>query len=666
LATLHISLLGGFEARLRSGEVLALKGRKTQALVAYLALAPGEQRTRDELVALLWGDRGEQQARSSLRQSLSELRKALGDAGDSLLVAERDAVSLDADAIDVDVTEFERLIDDGTPAALERAAELYRGDLLDGIGVHNPAFEDWLRDARRRLSERACEALSKLLDHQAAEDSERAIATARRLLALDPLQEAVHRTLMRLHAGRGERTLALKQYQVCRDVLDAELGIAPEAETEVLAEEIRTGAVGTDRAVEAAPEPLMPSAEPLPDKPSVVVLPFTNMSGDPEQEYFSDGITEDIITELSRFHGLSVIARNSAFHYKDKSPKIQDMARELGVGYVVEGSVRKAGNRVRITAQLVDAATGNHIWAERYDRDLEDIFAVQDEVTRIVVSTVAGRIDSVGYQRATRMSPDSLKAYDLFLRAKSIFLRFTRADNAEARDLLKRVIALDPANAQAHAVLCETYFMDWVGNWVEDGDYALNEAIRWGKKAVAVDDADSRSHWTLGEAYLLTREFDKARFHIEKAIDLNPNDVEALTIYGFFLTCVREFPEAIAVFERARQVDPQDLNYVPWLEGFAYFTARQYDEAIACFEKIEDPHYEVYSLLSASYAYVGRLDDAKPMLEEFLRRAEHEMVDFPGRSLAAWKRNWHSLACYEDEADGEHWLHGLRKAGLEG
>ena len=333
--------------------------------------------------------------------------------------------------------------------------------------------------------------------------------------------------------------------------------------------------------------------------------------------------------------------------------------------YVVEGSVRKAGNRVRITAQLIDAANDNHLWAERYDRDLEDIFAVQDEVTRTIVSTLAGRIDAVGHQRATRMSPDSLKAYDLFLRAKALIIRFTGTDNAEGRDLLKRAIALDPANAQAHAQLCATHYMDWLGHWVEDGDTALAESIRQGKEAVALDDADCRSHWTLGEAYLYAREFDKSRFHHEKAIDLNPNDVEARTTYGFFLTCVRETDEAIVEFERARQVDPHDLNWLPWLEGFAYFTARQYAPAIACFERIEDPHNEVLSLLAASYAHAGRLDEAKPVLEEFLRRAELEMVDFPGRSLVAWKRSWHGIVCYEDEADADHWLDGMRKAGLE-
>ena len=327
--------------------------------------------------------------------------------------------------------------------------------------------------------------------------------------------------------------------------------------------------------------------------------------------------------------------------------------------------MRKAGNRVRVTAQLIDAASGNHHWAERYDRDLEDIFAVQDEVTRTVVSTVAGRIDTVGHQRASRMSPDSLKAYDLFLRAKARVMRFTRTDNAEGRDLLKRAIALDPANAQAHAQLCATHYLDWLGHWVEDGDAALAESIRRGKEAVALDDADSRSHWNLGEAYLCARAYDKARFHLEKAIDLNPNDVEARSSYGMFLASVGETDEAIAEFERARLVDPQDLSWLPWMRGFAYFTARQYDAAIACFEQIEDPHNEVLSLLTASYAHVGRLDEAKPVLEEFLRRAEGEMVDFPGRSFAAWKRNWRSPLFYEDEADADHWLDGMRKAGLD-
>ncbi len=240
MAAVHISLFGGFEARLGSGEALPLKGRKTQALVAYLALPPGEPRARDKLTALLWSDRGEEQARSSLRQALSELRKALGDADPTPLVAGRDAVSLDADAVEVDVITFERLITEGTQETLEQASMLYQGELLDGLGVDDPAFEEWLRTERQRLHERAREAMTHLLDQQmAAGEADGAIATARRLLALDPLQEAAHRALMRLYADGGDRTLALKQYQACRDVLQAELGVEPAAETARLHEEIR-------------------------------------------------------------------------------------------------------------------------------------------------------------------------------------------------------------------------------------------------------------------------------------------------------------------------------------------------------------------------------------------------------------------------------------------
>ncbi len=546
---LRLTLFGGFSAAGADGAKVPLKSQKAKALLAYLSLPPGKPRSREQIMALLWSERGDAQARASLRQVLTGLRKELGEEAMAALIITDDAISLNPDKVTV---------------AAANAGE----ELLAGFHLHDPAFEEWLRDERLRIEDTA------VPGNQPAEPSR-------------------------------------------------------------------------------------------PDKPSIAVLPFTNMSGDPEQEYFADGITEDIITELSRFRSLFVIARISSFHYKGASPKVQDVGRELGVQYVVEGSVRKAANRVRITAQLVEAESGNHLWAEHYDRELEDIFAVQDEVTRTVVSTVAGRIDAVGHHRANRMSPDSLKAYDLCLRAISLIFRFTKADNAKARELLAQAIALDPVNVHAHCELSTVYLMDWVGHWVVDGDAALSEALRWGKQAVALDDTDSGSHCLLGEAYHFNREFDKARFHLEKAINLNPNDVGARGVYGQFLTCVGEPDRALAEFEYARQIDPHDLVWLPWIRGFAYFNARQYDAAIACFKQIEDPYNEVCALLAASYAHVGRLDEAKSMLEEFLRRAEEEMVDFPGRSLAAWKRSWRSFMLYKDKADVEMWLDGLHKAGLE-
>ncbi len=228
MARLQVRLLGGFEARLDAGPELALKGRKTQALLAALALAPGVARSRDYLTGLLWSDRAEEQARGSLRQALAELRRALDGAEPSPLDAGRESVTLDAGAVDSDVATFERLIAEGGPEALAGAAELYRGELLEGFGAADPAFEDWLAVERSRLAELALGALGALLDHlTGAGETERAVAVARRLLALDTLREPVHRALMRLYAGQGDRTLALKQYQACREVLAHELDVAP-------------------------------------------------------------------------------------------------------------------------------------------------------------------------------------------------------------------------------------------------------------------------------------------------------------------------------------------------------------------------------------------------------------------------------------------------------
>ncbi len=407
---LRITLLGGFEAVSADGEGIAVQGRKPRALLACLAIKPGTAWSRDKLADLLWSDRGDERARASLRQALSGLHKALGGLKPDPLCAGRDAVSLDGGSVESDVARFIGLAEDAGPAALEQAAALYRGELLDGLGPTDPAFDEWLASERRNLNERAQEVLGALLDHQQTSGATgQAIATARGLVAIDPLQETVHRTLMSLYVAQGDRALALKQYRACRDVLKNELEITPSPETEALRADI-LHLNDAPQSVLANDGKMQPRA--LPDKPSIAVLPFTNMSGDAEQEYFSDGITEDIITGLSRFRELFVIARNSSFTYKGRPVKVQDIGEELGVRYVVEGSVRKVGNRVRITAQLIDAATGNHLWAERYDRNMEDVLAIQDDVTETVVATLAGRLGELGFDYAKRKATHILTAFD--------------------------------------------------------------------------------------------------------------------------------------------------------------------------------------------------------------------------------------------------------------
>ncbi len=259
------------------------------------------------------------------------------------------------------------------------------------------------------------------------------------------------------------------------------------------------------------PAPVQQAALQVPDKPSIVVLPFTNMSGDPEQEYFADGITDDITTELSRFRGLFVIARNSAFTYKGKAVNVRDVGRELGLRYALEGSVRRSGDTVRINAQLVDAATGEHLWAERYDRDMRDVFAVQDEVTQKIVSAIGTtRLRDAWRERVARKNPEDLEAYDLFLQALDLFLRFTPEDNAEARRLHKRAIELDPSYARPHGGLAWTHLQEVFLGWSPRPAESLQSALASAQRAVALDDTDAQAHWALGAVYLYMGQHDRA------------------------------------------------------------------------------------------------------------------------------------------------------------
>jgi TolB-like protein/DNA-binding SARP family transcriptional activator len=647
VAALHISLLGGFEARLASGEALPLKGRKTQALLAYLAVGPGEPRSREELVALFWGDRGEEQARSSLRQSLSELRKALGEADHSPLIAGRDAVSLDTEAVDVDVTEFERLIDDGTPTALEEAAELYRGDLLDGIGVHDPAFEDWLRGERQRLSERACEALSRLLDHQVAGDSETAIATGRRLLAIDPLREATHRALMRLYAGKGERALALKQYQACCDVLAAELGVAPDPETEALAEEIRGGAAATGKTVDPVLEPKPPS-----DRPSIAVLPFTNLSGDPEQDYFAQGITQDIITELARFSSLRVVAQLSAFELGDRARDPKSAGQILGVRRLVTGNLRKASNRVRVSVQLIDCETGAHVWAERYDRELEDIFAIQDEVVHAIVVTLGGRIAAAETERALRKRPDKLEAYDCVLRCDHYLDLYDRESLEEGYRLAEQAIAAAPSYARAYGSFA---WFNGARSWFEpDNAVHLDRAREFASEAVKLDPSDGQCWQHLATIHLYRREFDEAERCNRQAQACNPNDVIVVARGAEVLAYLGHWQEALEVLRQFQALEPLAPNWHWEVIGLSHFALGRYAEACEAMTRMSALNYWNHARLAACYSHLGQDEKAQEHLKAYAAEA-------PDPTIRGYAQ---SENYFKNPEDLEPWLVGLRKAGL--
>ena len=403
-------------------------------------------------------------------------------------------------------------------------------------------------------------------------------------------------------------------------------------------------------------EPLSPALPPS-DRPAIAVLPFVNMSDDPAQEYFSDGISEDLITALSKLRWFFVIARNSSFIYKGKAVHMRRVAEELGVGYVVEGSVRKIGDRVRITVQLNNVATGSHIWAERYDRSLDDVFALQDEITEAIVGAIEPQLYAAENFRAQRKPPDSMDAWDLVMRALSHYWRVTRQDNVVAQALLEKAIAIDPAYGQALGLLaaCHTFsaHMGW-----EDMAIGVPIAERAALAAIQADSEDPWAHHALGSVYLFTRRFEDSLAEFELALRLNPNFLLAQGYYGLALSYCGRWEAAYEAARRALRLSPRGpfSAICTGIAAYAQFVGRNYDEAVRLAREAirqRSDFVGAHRVLTAAAAMAGQAEVAATALQE-LRRAQ------PNISLA-WIAKQMPI---EHDADRHHYLEAFRRAGL--
>ena len=396
---------------------------------------------------------------------------------------------------------------------------------------------------------------------------------------------------------------------------------------------------------------------PLPDKPSIAVLPFVNMSGDPEQEYFSDGITEEIITGISKVPHLFVIARTSTFTYKDKSVKVQQVGSELGVRYVLEGSVRKAGERLRITAQLVDAATGEHLWAERYDGILKDVFALQDEITLKILNALQVKL-TVGEQaQLWSKGTDNLKAYLKYLQARDHVYQMNQEKNVLGRQMLEEVIRLDPNYAMAYMTLGHTHVYDIYYGTCKSLKESLKRALDLVEKAIELDDSLAEAHGILGGIYQLKRQHKKAIAEGRRAVAINPNSAYSHNRLGFFLRYAGRFEEALSSVLKAFRLNPFPPGYYFHQLGMVYCMMERYEEAIAaCKEGIRREPNNIFAHTSLAIIYIlsGREQDARREAAEVLR------ID-PNFSL-----NRHSEALtYKNQADATRLIEALRKAGLK-
>jgi len=388
-------------------------------------------------------------------------------------------------------------------------------------------------------------------------------------------------------------------------------------------------------------------------KPSIAVLPLANMSGDPEQELFADGLTEDIITELSRFHDLLVISRNSTFVHKGKAVKVQEVAREFGVDYVLEGSVRKAGDRIRVTVQLIDAETDRHVWAERYDRELADIFTIQDEMTRAIVATLPGRVEAATHDRAKRKPTGNMAAYECVLTAKVLHHRSTRDDNAEARRLLDRALAFDPNYAHAHAWKACVLGQTWVYDWCDDREATMLQVAAELDIALGLDDNDSDVHRILAALNLTRKDHDKAAYHQERALALNPNYDIVVVQQGEFLTWLGRPEEGIDWIKKAMRLNPYHPERFWNHLGRACYCAEKYADAAEAFSRITRPDHTHHAFLAATFAQMGNAVAATAHAAEVLKRE-------PKFSVAIYLATQH----YKRDVDRQRHEDGLLKAGL--
>ena len=641
---LELKLFGHMELSGPGGRI-DLANAKLSALLAYLALSGRRPLPREQLTDLLWGSHFEEQARQNFRQALSRLRKLLGS---DLFVTEDQFIQIEARKIESDVARFESLLRDGSTNALRAAVKLAEGELLEGIAIKEAAFTEWLAAERSRIGKLVSDAMLKLGENELVEGSSgAALERAQAIIARDEYNESGHRLAMRAYVAIGRRTDALRHYQDFSDRLTRNLGAEPDPETAQLAAGLRNG-----------PEPKQ--ATPVESgRPSIAVTPFANLSNDPDQEYFADGMVDEIITALSRFSWLTVIARNSTFAYKGRSVDARQVGQELGVRYVLEGSVRKAGCQLRISGQLIDAASGGTIWADRFDGALESVFHLQDQVTAKVVSAIAPKLEQAEIERTRRKPTGSLDAYDYYLRGVAEVHRWTRDANRNALRHFYRAIEIDPRFAPAYGMAARCLSQRKTSNWVEDADREIAEAERLANLAVEFgrDDPTALAAAGIALAFVVGRVAEGSAL-IDRCLALNPNIAWAWLFGGWVKAWSGDSEEAIARVNRAIALSPNDpyLSSMRRAIAFAHFVAGRYAEAIDLADMNASAPQNAFIALAtvaACSAFTGKMDRAHETMMTLRAMEPHLRCSNLGRRFPMTR-----------DEDLQHFANGLRLAGL--
>ncbi len=640
---MRVRILGGLEAKSATGEPLRLPTRKTSLLLAALVLAGEKGTRRQSLCEAFWADRGEAQARSSLRQALAAIRRAFphDEATAIRIEGDLETLHLVSSPDEIDVWRFDRLIQSTAPADLAAAGDLYHGDVLAGIALPEP-LDQWFaphQQAYRRKALLLVERLSLLTgpDLKALESSCQTLAE--RLLAGDPAAEEAHRALIRLYQYQGRLNAAIRQFELCRDILRRELDVEPEAQTEELITHLREARAAAGN---ASPAPAQGHASPPAapardrDQPSVIVMPFDNLSG-AEDEYFVDGVVEEITSALSRVREFFVIARQSAFTYKGRFVDVREIGQELGVSYVVEGTVRRGGDRLRISVQLVDAETRNQLWSERYEGATTDIFAFQDQIAAQVAGAIHPAVRNAEIDIARRKPPGSLRAYDLVLQAYPKTWSQSPRDNGQAIAFLKSAIATDPHYGRAHALLAWCHSQDVVYLWSSDPETSRQSARTAVDMASGLIGDDPTAMVAVGSAISqCLDDLPRATAYIESALALDPNNAWAWARYAWLAIYQDEPDRSMERFQRSlalSPLDPLEFNLRMGI-AFAQGLKGEYAQTAKLIQEVLNKHPKVtwaYRQLAYASALAGDLPAARDAIKRLL-------VAHPNASIELMKK----------------------------
>jgi len=672
-----LRLFGGFELRSPSGDRAPVPGRRERLLLAYLALTRNHRQTRAKLALLLWGNAANEMTVDNLRTCLWSLRKALGDAAHRVLSSDGDDIVLDATRFDIDAVAFERHSAGSDQASLEAAASLYGGELLDGVDVDSEDFEAWRRLEANRYRNEAAKVLLRLMAARSESgETERAIETGVQLLRLEPLHEAAARRLMLLYRNRGRRGAAIDVYRTLVDTLRRELDAEPELETRAVFTEIGRGteapstrtlerALPSHKSPETASRPPSKSARPglpgiivvsglvlalgtvaywllvgpaatpvsVPGRGSVaaapqpvvpisvVVLPFANLSGDPSQEFFSDGMTEEVTTALAKVSKLRVVARTSAFQFKGQAQDVRAVAEALGASHLVEGAVRRDGTRVRINAQLIEARSGTDLWTESYDREFDDMFAVQDEIAEAIAEALQIPLGLQRDRGLTAMHIGDLDTYQKFRRAWAMVHERGYESLAEGTKLLEEVVATDPEYAPAWAHLAQAYVfeLNYHPAWLS-GDFEMlkplvaalmPKAEAAARRAIELDPNLADGYALLGLTLELRGELARAEDLYRQAMVLDPSNPDVLHFYSRLLAEVGYLKEARAMRQQLQAFDP----FVPvynFVTAWLFWLNGETDAAVALSES--QPLFHRGYASPQVLASVGRYEEAAALI----------------------------------------------------